>query len=95
LTASVYFGSWLAALVHAGLRPYRRAWIEQLTVAALLCLALPFASMAVGAGLPITIGRGDWIRAGVDLTVLASGATLAAGAWMVWRKPRGPASARA
>lgn len=85
LTITIYFAAWLTALIHAGLRPYRRAWTEQLAVAAMLCLVLPIASIIAGIGLPAAIPGEDWTRAGVDLFALASGLFLGIGAWRVWR----------
>ncbi|WDY59644.1 PepSY-associated TM helix domain-containing protein [Pseudomonas sp. PSKL.D1] len=35
-----FFGMWLLALLHAGIRPARRAWVEQLGLTTLLCLGL-------------------------------------------------------
>ncbi len=35
-----FFGVWLLALLHAGVRPARRAWAEQLLLTALLCIGL-------------------------------------------------------
>lgn len=83
LLATVYFMAWLAMLAHAGLRPYRKAWVEQLGLAALLCLILPFTSMAAGIGLNRTLSGGDWIRAGVDLTAWISAMAFGAAAWKV------------
>lgn len=37
----VFFGIWLLTLLHAFLRPWRKAWCEQLCLAAVLCLGLP------------------------------------------------------
>lgn len=76
LLASAYFLSWLLALVHACIRPYGKAWVEQLTVCGGLCIGLPLSSAFVGIDLVHTIGRGDWIRAAVDLTALAIGLLL-------------------
>jgi uncharacterized iron-regulated membrane protein len=88
MLASCYFLSWLACLVHAAIRPYASAWTEQLAAGGLLTLALPIYSWIVGIGLPVTIMRGDWIRAGADLMMLAIGMGLATGALLVFRRSR-------
>lgn len=41
LEINAFFGVWSLALLHALLRPGRRAWGEQLALAALLCAGLP------------------------------------------------------
>ena len=60
-----FFGLWLLALLHAGVRPARQAWVEQLGVAALLCMGL----VAFG-------GLDDALRLSVAAGALALGALL-------------------
>ena len=79
-----FFGVWLLALLHAGVRPAKRAWVEQLGLAALLC-----------AGLASLGGVGDATRLGVVVTALVLGGLLGAAAWRVQRKPSAPRQARA
>lgn len=81
-----FFLAWLLAAVHPLLRPHKRAWIEQLLLAALLFLGLPlFALSLPHSGLPATLANGNWLVAGMDLTLLASAALLAYAAWAVAR----------
>lgn len=76
--ALFFFAAWALALAHAFLRPVRAAWREQFAIAALIYLALPGLHAALTPhGLPNAIAAGDWARAGVDLTLLASAAVLA------------------
>ncbi len=60
-----FFGLWLLALLHAGVRPARQAWVEQLGLAALLCMG----QVAFG-------GLDDALRLGVAAGALALGALL-------------------
>ena len=74
---------WAASLLHALARPVGRAWTEQFTAAAVLCLALPLLNhLTVGQNLWMYALQGDGMRAGVELTVLAMGLVLA---WLAWR----------
>lgn len=71
---NAFFGVWSLALLHALLRPGRRAWGEQLALAALLCAGLPLLNgLTSGQGLNHSLANGDWIMAGVDLTALGCG----------------------
>lgn len=82
----VFFGSWLLALLHAGVRPARRAWVEQLGLASLLCVGLGVLGAASGAG-------GN-LRLGVEATGLALGLGLAVAAWRVACADGAPAKRR-
>ncbi|WP_263262662.1 PepSY-associated TM helix domain-containing protein [Pseudomonas sp. RIT-PI-S] len=74
----VFFLTWLAALVHAALRHSRRGWVEQLTTAAALYLALPLLGLfTTPRGLPQAIAERDWASAGVDLTAILCALVLA------------------
>jgi len=70
----VFFGMWLLALLHAGIRPSRQAWVEQLGLAALLCIGL----VAFG-------GLDDPLRLRVAGCALVLGALLGLVAWRVQR----------
>lgn len=73
----VFFIAWLLSLAHGLVRRGRRAWIEQLTVAALLLAAIPLVSaITTDHGVVRSIASGDWAMAGVDLTALAAAAFL-------------------
>lgn len=74
-------------MVHALWRPRHLAWIEQLWLAAALCLALPLVNMATtGQGLLMYLQRGAWQQAGVELVALAFGLMLARMALMLQRR---------
>lgn len=83
----VFFASWLLALLHAGLRPARRAWVEQLGMAAVLCAGLG----VLGA----FVGTADNLRLGVEVTGVVLGLGLALAALRVARATPAPAKAKA
>ncbi|WP_342248393.1 PepSY-associated TM helix domain-containing protein [Pseudomonas sp. OTU2001] len=78
-----FFGVWLLALLHAGIRPVRRAWIEQLLLTALLCIGLG----ALG-------GLGDAMRLGVAACALVLGVLLGLLVWRLWQAQWGTQKAR-
>ena len=83
----VLFLTWLATLVAAGLRPPRRAWIEQLGLAAIAYAALPLLNaVTTDQHLGRSIPAGAWAVAGFDLTVLAAGLGFAAAALVLYRQ---------
>ncbi|MBS7597770.1 MULTISPECIES: PepSY-associated TM helix domain-containing protein [Pseudomonas] len=83
-----FFLLWALSLLHAMLRPGRRAWAEQLGLGALLWAALPLLNgLTTGQGLNHSIAVGDWAMAGFDLSALASGLFLAWAATKMWRAP--------
>jgi len=66
--------AWAATPLHALLRPGRHAWMEQLGLAALLCLALPLLNLATTGGWLVTYaGQGHWRMFGVEAVALALG----------------------
>src|SRR5690606_16972281 len=69
----VFFLVWLASLGHAIVRPWLRAWREQLGLAALLCIALPLLNLQ-------GVTKGDYIW--LEATAVAIGALLA---WSCWK----------
>jgi len=72
-----FFIAWIATLAHALLRPPRNAWIEQLGLAALLCLGVPWLH-----GLALShLAQGDWVRLVTDGALLAIGLGLGAAAF--------------
>ena len=78
---AAFFGVWLAALLHAALRPAAQAWREQLWVGAALCVLLPLLNMlTTGQQVLAYLAQHDIGRAGVELTAIAIGAVLAAAA---------------
>jgi hypothetical protein len=84
------------SVLHALWRPPRLAWIEQLWLAAALCLALPLVNLAAtGQGLLMYLQRGAWQQAGVELVALAFGLMLARMALMLQRRwPQAQEAAR-
>lgn len=71
---AVFYGIWLMLLVHAFLRPPLRAWTEQLSLAAGLCVGLPIVNAATtDIGILKAIARDDWMTAGVDMTAVLLG----------------------
>lgn len=77
-----FFIAWGLSVLHALLRPGRKAWIEQLTLAAALFIALPLLNALTTAHhLGVTLVQGDWALAGFDLTCFVAGLFLAWAAW--------------
>ncbi|MCY1509006.1 PepSY-associated TM region [compost metagenome] len=85
---AAFFLVWAAALGHALLRPAERAWVEQLGLAAGLCLALPLLNaLTTRTHLGHALVQGDGLLAAVDLTALACGLLLALLAVRLHRRP--------
>jgi len=88
--AHALFIAWAAMLLHAALRPVRRAWVEQWWCAAAAFGLLPVLNaLTTGRHLGVSLPQGDWVLAGFDLTVLGLGAACAAVAWRLhcrWRR---------
>lgn len=73
-----FFTAWLVAGLHAAIRSTRAAWLEQLSLAALLYAAIPVVNaITTGRGLPASIAARDGVFVGIDLTALATAALLA------------------
>lgn len=88
---NAFFGVWLLSLLHAVVRPGRRAWGEQLALAALAWAALPVLNaLTTGLGLNQSIPAGDWAMAGFDLTALGCGVLFA---WTAGKMLRAPVQA--
>jgi uncharacterized iron-regulated membrane protein len=79
-----FFGVWLLALLHAGIRPARRAWVEQLGLTALLCM-----------GLGLFGGLADALRLGVAACALVLGVLLGVVAWRVQNAEPAPLARKA
>jgi uncharacterized iron-regulated membrane protein len=68
----LFFMVWAVTLVHAALRPAKKAWLEQLWCATALLALLPVLNaLTTDRDLFTSIAAGDWVFAGFDLTVLA------------------------
>ena len=90
-----FFGVWCLTLLHACLRPEKRAWIEQLGLLAALCLLLPVLNvLSTGDNLAAQCARGDLESAGVELCAIAFGLLAAWGAWKVATRKEKTAAAR-
>ncbi|MEM7294387.1 MAG: PepSY-associated TM helix domain-containing protein, partial [Pseudomonadota bacterium] len=68
------FITWGLMFAHAILRPLGKAWREQCAITGVLLLSLPVVNaLTTDVHLGVTIASGDWVRAGFDLTAIASG----------------------
>jgi hypothetical protein len=86
----VFFIAWGSALLHAFLRPPKRAWLEQLWAATALLAVLPVLNAATTTR-PFwrSLADGDWVFVGMDLMCLGLAALHAALAIKVSRhQPR-------
>ncbi|NBF02322.1 PepSY domain-containing protein [Pseudomonas sp. Fl5BN2] len=73
-----FFILWGVSLLHAALRRGRRAWVEQLSLAALLFTSIPLLdALTSPSRMDGFMVRGDWMLAGFDLACLAGGLFLA------------------
>ncbi|MBA1204548.1 PepSY domain-containing protein [Pseudomonas capeferrum] len=81
-----FFGAWLLTLLHAGVRPAQRAWVEQLGLAALLCAGLGL----LGALTELA----DRTRILLEVSGLVLGLLLAIAAWRVATRVEAPARSR-
>lgn len=73
LEVGVFFGLWLASLAFGWAQPGARGLYRQLVAVALGAAALPVLNaVTTGDALPLTIARGQWAIAGMDLTLLAT-----------------------
>ena len=89
----VFFIAWALCALHALLRPHRRAWLEQLALAALAFGALPLLNaLTGGAALPIAVARGQWAIAGFDLAMLVLAVLHGFIAWKLYRSPQAKAA---
>ena len=75
----LFFIVWAATLLHAVLRPAKRAWIEQLWAATALLALLPVLNLfTTDRPLWRSLAQGDWAFAGIELGLLALAALHAA-----------------
>ncbi|RON65211.1 PepSY domain-containing protein [Pseudomonas fluorescens] len=89
---NAFFIMWGVSVVHALLRPGRKAWVEQLGLGAVLFVAVPLINaLTTPWNLGATLAQGDWVLAGFDLTCLAAGVFLA---WAAWKMQRGASNVR-
>ena len=89
-----FFSAWALALLLAAVSPGRRGWCALLALAGALWALLPLLNAATThAHLGVSLPARDWVLAGMDLALLATGALLLALAYRL-RPLRAPASAR-
>ena len=68
----VFFIVWALTLVHAVLRPAREAWLTQLWAATAILALLPLLNaLSTSRALWHSLAQGDWVYAGMDLTLWA------------------------
>jgi len=73
-----FFIIWGVSLLHAIVRPAKRAWLEQLWAGVALLALLPvFNMVATSRGMIDSLRNDDWVFLGVDLMLLALAALLA------------------
>ncbi|MDZ4370771.1 MAG: PepSY-associated TM helix domain-containing protein [Phenylobacterium sp.] len=82
------FAVWGLMLVYPAFRPGRRAWAEELGLAAAAIGLLPLVNLlTTDRHLGVTVPAGDWALAGFDLTALALALGFAAAARLAARNP--------
>ena len=90
------FAAWLVCLVHPFFRPGKQAWREQAWLASFAFGALPIVNgFTTNAHLGRSLGSGDWVLAGFDLSMLGLALGFAAVALMLARGDRARDSAKA
>ncbi len=80
-----FFILWLISLIHALIRPWEKAWREQLAVAAVLFMAIPIVNMIMTpqSSLLTTLVHGHTVLAAFDLTVFGVGLFFACATYKV------------
>lgn len=93
---NVLFMTWGALLLHAALRPARKAWVEQWVLAALAYGLIPVLNaLTTDIHLAATLAAGDWVLASFDLSMIGLAAFFGLAAQKAWRKQSAaPAAAR-
>ena len=83
---NAFFIVWGLSVLHAVVRRGRRAWVEQLALAAVLFGAVPLLNaLTTPYHLGASLAQGDWAMAGFDLTCLATGVFFT---WAAWKMQR-------
>jgi len=94
--ANTLFIVWALLLLHPIVRPVRRAWIEQLGLAAAAYALLPaLNAITTDRHLGASVPAGQWDLAGFDLVMLAFGTIFAVVAWRLMRRAPVTAAGRA
>lgn len=87
---------WLLLFLHASLRPTEKVWQEQAWLAALSFVLLPLVNaLTTSRHLGHALSEGDWVMAGFDLAMLASGLALASLAHYLGRRSSASVAASA
>ncbi|MGY2403287.1 PepSY-associated TM helix domain-containing protein [Pseudomonas sp. SDO5271_S396] len=82
-----FFIAWGLSLLHAALRRGRQGWVEQLSLAALMFVAIPLLNaLTTSHHLGVSLASGDWAMAAFDLTCLGSGVFLTWAAWKMLQR---------
>jgi hypothetical protein len=90
---NAFFIAWGLSVVHALLRPGRKAWVEQLLLGAVLFISVPLINaLTTPWNLAVSLIQGDWTLAAFDLTCLATGVFLG---WAAWKMQRAGSAASA
>jgi threonine/homoserine/homoserine lactone efflux protein len=83
---NAFFIVWGLSVLHAVVRRGRRAWVEQLALAAVLFGAVPLLNaLTTPYHLGASLAQGDWAMAGFDLTCLTTGVFFT---WAAWKMQR-------
>lgn len=84
---NVFLFVWGIMLMHAFNRAPAKAWYEQLMIAGFLCGGLPaISALTTNVGLLPSLRKGDWMTAGVDITIFLFGAFFLFTARMIRRR---------
>ncbi|MDT4854426.1 PepSY-associated TM region [compost metagenome] len=68
----IFFFTWALTLAHTTMRPPKKAWVDQLWLAAVLLALLPVLNAAVTQRpFWVSIAQGDWVFLAFDLTLWA------------------------
>lgn len=87
---------WLLLFLHASLRPTEKVWQEQAWLAALSFVLLPLVNaLTTSRHLGHALSEGDWVMAGFDLAMLASGLAFASLAHYLGRRSSASVAASA
>lgn len=95
LEIKIFFIVWLITLIHSAIRPYRKAWLEQLALSSILFLLIPILNAVTGGrSLWSSIYNGQWVVANFDIACLLIGALLLYVFYKLKRYPQTPIRAK-
>ncbi|MCH4248388.1 MAG: PepSY domain-containing protein [Acinetobacter populi] len=91
LEIKVFFIVWLVTLIHSAIRPYRKAWLEQLALVAVMYALTPIINFATGGrALWSSIYYGQWVVASFDIICLLLAVIFAYAYYKLYRYPQTP-----